>query len=148
MRGRESRCERSRRLVSLELDGALSEFERFAVRRHLGRCSACHSFASDLNGLTALLRETPLVPLPRPLRLDLPRRLRPSMFAASGSLAAAAAAAAAAFVIAGVGSGAPQGHATVESARGDLAAMRLVRAHQLRPVATGFNSLRRVVEVD
>jgi len=132
----------------LELDGALSEFERFALRRHLGRCAACHGFASDLNGLTALLREAPLVPLPQPLRLDLPRRLRPSMLAASGSLAAAAAAAAAAFVIAGAGPGVPRGHATVESARGDLAAMRLVRAHQLRPVATGFNSLRRVVEVD
>ncbi|HEX5449313.1 MAG TPA: zf-HC2 domain-containing protein [Gaiellaceae bacterium] len=148
MRGRESRCDRSRRLVSLELDGALSEFERFAVRRHLGRCAACQSFASDLNGLTTLLREAPLVPLPHPLRLDLPRRLRPYLLAASGSLAAAAAAAAAAVVITGFGSGAPATHITVETARGDLAAMRLMRAHQLRPVATGFNSLRRVVEVD
>lgn len=147
MRGRESRCERSRRLVSLELDGALSEFEKFAVRRHLGRCVACREFATDVNGFTALLRETPLVQLPHPLRLDLPRRLRPAMLAASGSLAAAAAAAAAAFVIAGAGSGIPQGHATIESARGDLVAMRLVRAHQLRPVSTG-NVQRRVVEVD
>ena len=147
MRGRESRCERSRRLVSLELDGALSEFERFAVRRHLGRCAACQSFAADVNGLTALLRETPLVPLPHPLRLDLPRRLRPYRLAASGSLAAAVAAAAAALMIAGAGSGIPQGHVTIESARGDLVAMRLVRAHQLRPVSTG-NLLRRVVEVD
>lgn len=147
MLGRESRCERSRRLVSLELDGALSEFERFAVKRHLGRCSACREFAFDVNGFTAQLRETPLVPLPHPLRLDLPRRLRPAMLAASGSLAAAAAAAAAAFVIAGVGSGVPQAHVTVETARGDLVAMRLVRAHQLRPVAT-TNLQRRVVEVD
>lgn len=147
MRGRESRCERSRRLVSLELDGALSEFERFAVRRHLGRCVDCRTFASDINGLTALLRETPLVPLPRPLRVDLPRRLRPQMLAASGSLAAAAAAAAAAFVISGVGSGTPAARTASEPARGDLAAMRLVRAQQLRPVA--LNALRvRVVEVD
>src|SRR5476651_776518 len=53
-------CERTRRWISLHLDGEISDLEEAALRRHLERCAACGSLATELAGLTGLLRAAPL----------------------------------------------------------------------------------------
>jgi anti-sigma factor RsiW len=59
---RTTACERAAQWISLDLDGELSPLETAALGRHLERCSRCESLSAELTGLTALLREAPLVP--------------------------------------------------------------------------------------
>jgi predicted anti-sigma-YlaC factor YlaD len=49
-------------LVSLELDGELSQVEEVFLRTHVGRCAVCAEFAVDLEALTQELRTAPLEP--------------------------------------------------------------------------------------
>ncbi|MDX6472411.1 MAG: hypothetical protein QOK22_1227 [Gaiellaceae bacterium] len=67
-------------MVSLSLDGELSELEQVSLRAHVGRCAACAAFGHDVGALTMELRNAPQV-LPatagagRPaIRVALPRR--------------------------------------------------------------------------
>jgi predicted anti-sigma-YlaC factor YlaD len=53
-------CERGRALVSLGLDGELSQVEQATLRAHVGRCDACATFSLDLEALTQELRTAPL----------------------------------------------------------------------------------------
>ena len=53
-------CERTRRSISLHLDGEISDLDEAALRRHLERCAACGGLAAELAGLTELLRAAPL----------------------------------------------------------------------------------------
>lgn len=146
-------CERCRELVSLRLDTPQSEFEEALVERHLASCAACRRFAADVTASTALLRRAEYVPLPGPIRIDLPsRRVRPRVLAVGSATAAAAAAAAAvlAFAVHGL-TGVPFPSGATLSAQGsaDLASMRLSRRQVLRPPAVGLDQLRvRVVVVD
>jgi predicted anti-sigma-YlaC factor YlaD len=50
-------------LVSLSLDGELSELEQVSLRAHVGRCAACAAFERDADVLTLELRTAPQVPL-------------------------------------------------------------------------------------
>lgn len=81
----------------MRLDGALSELEDALVRRHLGRCGECSSFALGIEGYTGLLRAAPPERPSRPV--SLPRRAQ-SAFRSVHFAAAAAAVA----VVVGVGS--------------------------------------------
>jgi predicted anti-sigma-YlaC factor YlaD len=69
-------CERTREWVALRLDGELSEFETAIMSSHLERCESCRAFATDVAAITRELRSTPLEPLPHPVEVEWPRRLR------------------------------------------------------------------------
>jgi anti-sigma factor RsiW len=69
-------CERTREWVALRLDGELSEFEGAIMSSHMERCEACRAFAEDVAGFTRELRDAAPEPLPHPVAIDWPRRLR------------------------------------------------------------------------
>jgi anti-sigma factor RsiW len=60
-----NRCEEAGQLISLRLDGELSELEAAALDRHLELCDACRTLADELGGIVAMLREAPLVEFDR-----------------------------------------------------------------------------------
>jgi anti-sigma factor RsiW len=92
-------CDQAGQLISLRLDGELSQFEATALDRHLAGCGACRALADELAGIARLLREAPPVeaetefvaPPSRPVHGRLVGR-------ALGAVALAGAAAAAAVV--------------------------------------------------
>ena len=95
---RSSVCEQARSWISLGLDGALSEFERVRLDRHLARCASCAAFGAQVGATTSVLREAPLI-VPR-AQVELPaRRSARRRSAASAGLAAAAAGLAAVVVL-------------------------------------------------
>jgi predicted anti-sigma-YlaC factor YlaD len=59
VRALRSQCERSRELVSLALDGELSELEHRLLAAHIGGCADCARYAQTVRGATALLRAAP-----------------------------------------------------------------------------------------
>jgi anti-sigma factor RsiW len=67
-------CRDTRELVSLELDGQLSELDSARLSSHLERCAACSELKFQLEHLTLALRSAPLEPLRRPIAL--PHRAR------------------------------------------------------------------------
>jgi anti-sigma factor RsiW len=86
-------CGRTRELVSLALDGELSELESARLESHLAGCPSCRELQVELTGLTAALRAAPLEPLSRPV--SLPQRIRWSLRPLQVGAAAAAVAVAA-----------------------------------------------------
>ena len=66
-------CSRARFWASLRVDGELSELEGALLDAHLGRCSDCRAYAAGVVGVTAALRNAPLV-VATPIALDLPAR--------------------------------------------------------------------------
>jgi hypothetical protein len=74
--------------VSLRLDSELSELEEALLAAHLKRCSACSSFADDLETVTDTLRTAP--PVETPMRIQLPHRPARIGVAQAGTAAAAA----------------------------------------------------------
>jgi hypothetical protein len=81
-------CRRGRELVSLELDGQLSELEAAQLEAHLGQCAACRAFRADLVPISAALRSAPLE---QPHRsIVLPRRRHALARAVPAAAAAAA----------------------------------------------------------
>lgn len=93
-----SRCERARELVSLQLDGEISEIERLLVRRHLGRCDECTAFAESVQLATDTLRgseqQVPgrgfVVESPKPSRARLRLRLGLALVVVAAGLGALA----------------------------------------------------------
>jgi predicted anti-sigma-YlaC factor YlaD len=81
-------CERTRKQLSLRLDGALSEVGAARVRSHLASCPTCRRFAAEVTATTQLLRETPLEQPVFPI-VTLPRR-RPAVRGFQVAAAAAA----------------------------------------------------------
>ena len=73
---RTSACERATQLISLDLDGELSQLERAALGRHLDGCVRCREVSSDVRSFTKLMREAPLVELGRPVELPPARGAR------------------------------------------------------------------------
>ncbi len=63
------RCDRTRALLSLRLDGPITEVESAAVARHIARCAACRAFEEQSRWLTSELRAAPLEVLMRPLEI-------------------------------------------------------------------------------
>lgn len=87
-------CERVRALVSLDLDGELSELESAIVEAHLDDCRACRAHRARVATTTYVMRSAPLEPLPRPIQLPARRRLvRPAVLSSAAAAAVAAAAA-------------------------------------------------------
>jgi len=68
-------CERTARLVSLSLDGELSEVEERLLERHLASCARCRAFTATAAALTEELRAEPLVPVPSPVTVPRSPRL-------------------------------------------------------------------------
>jgi predicted anti-sigma-YlaC factor YlaD len=77
MDARPKTCERASELVSLDLDGELSRFERVLLARHLSRCAACAGYAAQVTAATEALRNAPLEALPEPIALPYLRRRLP-----------------------------------------------------------------------
>jgi anti-sigma factor RsiW len=67
-------CRAVRELVSLELDGELTELDAARLETHLAACAGCSALWTELHGLTLALRAAPLEPLSRPIAL--PHRVR------------------------------------------------------------------------
>jgi ferric-dicitrate binding protein FerR (iron transport regulator) len=86
-------CRSTRELVSLALDGELSELDGARLDAHLAACAACCELRAELEGLTAALRAAPLERLERPITL--PQRVRWSLRPLQVGAAAAAVAVAA-----------------------------------------------------
>ena len=86
-------CRRTRELVSLALDGELSELDAARLEGHLAGCAACRELEHELAGLTVALRAAPLEQLSRPI--SLPQRVRWSLRPLQVGAAAAAVAVAA-----------------------------------------------------
>jgi len=118
-------CDRSRAWISLDLDGSLSEFEAIKLRRHLGRCAQCRSFAADAAALTHLLRSTPLeVP---ESHVELPGRIPARRRGAAAlALATAAAGLAAALAVHSGSGGAERQSAPSAAPAGRPAALALI----------------------
>jgi hypothetical protein len=53
-------CARTREWISFALDGELSDFERFLMEHHLGRCADCSLFERDTRLIAEGMRSTPL----------------------------------------------------------------------------------------
>jgi len=135
-------CRSTRELVSLELDGELSELDAARLETHLAACATCRALRSELEGLTVALRVAPLEPISRPIAL--PQRVR--VFLRPLQVGAAAAVVALVAGLAGVlgtlnSSGPAQRVPSVESGEG-LDALRAVRrtrllhtAHRVAPQA-------------
>jgi predicted anti-sigma-YlaC factor YlaD len=89
---RSAECERVRILVTLALDGELSQVGQASLSAHVGCCAACADFARDVEGLTQALRTAPLertaVPCPRLHRRSAKRTLLLAAAAAAVVLAA------------------------------------------------------------
>ena len=129
-------CGRTRELVSLELDGELSELESARLQAHLEECAACRELKAELAGLTLSLRAAPLETLERPIML--PHRtgvsLRPLQVGAAA--AAVAVAAGLAGVVGTVRSHAPAQprYVTGKSVPADsIDALRALRRPELLP---------------
>jgi hypothetical protein len=82
-------CDRTRALLSRQLDAPLSELERRSVAIHTARCAACRAFDRDSRWITEELRAAPFQPLPRPVTITVPRRRLPTRVVANVSSAAA-----------------------------------------------------------
>lgn len=82
-------CDRTRALLSRQLDAELTELERRAVAIHTTRCAACRRFEHDSGWVTHQLRSAPLAPLPRPVAITVPRRRLPTRVASNIASAAA-----------------------------------------------------------
>jgi anti-sigma factor RsiW len=130
------RCERTRELLSLELDGELSQLDAARLESHLVRCPQCAALKTELTGLTLALRAAPLEQLERPI--SLPQRMRWSLRPLQ--IGAAAAAVAVAAGLAGL-SGTIGGHTSQQphfisgtsSPADTLDALRTLRRPELIP---------------
>src|ERR1700759_5618815 len=89
---RANRCDRVRQLISLRLDGELSELEEAALDRHLEGCPRCLALSTRVGDFTSLLREQPLLELPRPVAVTVPRSQRARVARRGGVVLAFAAA--------------------------------------------------------
>jgi predicted anti-sigma-YlaC factor YlaD len=69
-------CDRATQLISLELDGELSQLEQTALARHLSGCAGCRAVSVDVGAFTRMLREAPQIEFEREVEHAHPRRSR------------------------------------------------------------------------
>lgn len=69
-------CREGRELLSLRLDGELSELEEARLDAHLAACPDCRTYEAQVIGATRLLRSAELEPVTRPIVLPQRRRLQ------------------------------------------------------------------------
>ena len=131
-------CKRTRELVSLELDGELSEHETARLASHLEQCAACRELEAEFARLTLALRAAPLERLERPITL--PRQIRFGLrpFQVGSAVAAIAVAAGLAGVVGTMHAQAPTQPRYVQGKSGPndtMNALRTMRRPQLTPPA-------------
>jgi predicted anti-sigma-YlaC factor YlaD len=68
-------CRQERELISLRLDGELSELEELRLDAHLRACPDCRAYDAEVGRATRMLRAAPLEPIERPVVLPQRRRL-------------------------------------------------------------------------
>jgi predicted anti-sigma-YlaC factor YlaD len=115
----EANCARARAWVSHELDGELSQLERWFLAAHVRRCGECARFAEDVREFTQVVRSTPLESPTFTLELPARRPARVRVVARIGIATALVALAAGLGVLAGSNAGGPARQAT--SPVGDVA---------------------------
>jgi hypothetical protein len=142
-------CDRARGLVSLTLDGELSEFERSGLEAHTRDCAACARFQVEAAELAAAVRAVPLERPSRPLWVGGARRRHGLRRAILVTASLAAASGIGAFV-AGAGQDSPVVHtssplvvAQRPSLGRDLLLFRTQR--QQHPVRTRWSRNRMLV---
>jgi predicted anti-sigma-YlaC factor YlaD len=86
-----SSCERARELVSLRLDGELSELEARMLAVHLRWCSGCCAYASELEELAGRLRSASAEPFVRSVNVRRVPRARALQLASVAAVVAVAA---------------------------------------------------------
>jgi anti-sigma factor RsiW len=129
-------CRRTRELVSLELDGELSELESARLNAHLEACASCRELKAELAGLTLALRAAPLEQLERPIVLPQRTRLSLRPLQVGAAAAAVAVAAGLAGVVGTVRSHAPAQPRYVSGTSGpadSIQALRTLRRSELIP---------------
>jgi hypothetical protein len=82
-------CDRTRALISRQLDAPLSELERRSVSLHTARCAGCRAFERNSRWIAEELRAAPLAPVPRPVTITVPHRGFPTRVVANVASAAA-----------------------------------------------------------
>jgi predicted anti-sigma-YlaC factor YlaD len=66
--GRERRCARARRALSLALDGEAAPAEIHALTLHIGGCEPCRLFTTQVSAITRLIRTGRIEPATRGAR--------------------------------------------------------------------------------
>jgi hypothetical protein len=128
-------CRRGRELVSLALDGEISELEEALLGSHLAACADCREFRAQIAPATALLRAAPFEEPARAIVLP-PRRAFGFRSLQVGAAAAVVAIAAAASLFIGpFGSrNQPAAHRTgAVSAADNMRQLQLIRRPELIP---------------
>jgi predicted anti-sigma-YlaC factor YlaD len=129
---RTSACERAAQWISLRLDDELSELEGVALDRHVHGCARCQGLAADLGGITALLRQAPLVEPARVPTVVSPGRARRQVVRGMGVAAALATAAAVVAAVVLTGSVSNERHSSAFAFRSAQEQMRFVHIEQLK----------------
>jgi predicted anti-sigma-YlaC factor YlaD len=136
-------CGRSRELISLQLDGELSELGRTRLAAHLAACPSCRDFASAAEVSTLALRTSPLEQPSRQILVPHGRRTRLRAVQAGGIAAMLLVATAVATFAA------PRSHTrrpnvefTIQHVTGseqqDQRIVRNLRLQQIKPVPVGL----------
>jgi Putative zinc-finger len=129
-------CRRGRELVSLELDGEISQLEEALLGTHLAICEDCRSFRAQMGPATATLRAAPLEQLERAIVLP-PHRAIGLRTLQVGAAAAVVAIAGAASLLLGPLRGEAPARAShvrgVHAASDSMRALQLVRRPGLIP---------------
>jgi len=129
---RTTSCEQAGQLISLRLDGELSELEQAALDRHLDRCAHCRSTARDFAGIAQLLREAPLVQPQRAIEIVDAQRSRTRMVSRAAGVASLAGVAAVAAVLAVSSSREQKAPPSALGFRSVAEQIRFLRAEQQR----------------
>lgn len=136
-------CGRARELLSLQLDGELSELGCTRLAAHLGECASCRDFAHGAEATALALRASPLEQPSR--QILLPQRRHATLRAVQvGAVAAVLLVATAIGTFATVGSKAPRTNLALSirptggSEQAELAIFRTMRLQEIKPVPVGL----------
>jgi predicted anti-sigma-YlaC factor YlaD len=134
-------CSRARELISLQLDGELSELGCTRLAAHLAGCATCEEFAHGAEATALALRASPLE---RPSRqILLPQRRHVTLRVVQvGAVAAVLLVATAIGTFATVGSKAPRPNLALSTTGGseqaELVIFRNMRLQEIKPVPVGL----------
>ena len=136
-------CSRARELVSLQLDGELSELGCTRLAAHLAGCATCKEFAHGAEATALALRASPLEQPSR--QILLPQRRHVTLRVVQvGAVAAVLLVATAIGTFATVGSKAPRPNLALSirptggSEQAELAIFRNMRLQEIKPVPVGL----------
>jgi anti-sigma factor RsiW len=125
-------CDQAGQLISLRLDGELSELECLALERHLAACASCRRQAEELEGISRLLRAAPLVEVDLEFAGPAAPAVRSRLVGRALSAAALAAAAVVAALVAFGSSGQRASYSAAPAFRSTQEQVRFVNTEQQR----------------